>query len=194
CIGKWHLGLGNGSINWNDEIKPGPNEVGFDYSFIIPATLDRVPCVFVENRRVAHLDPKDPIEVSYEKPFPGELTGKDHPELLKMQPSHGHDQAIVNGVSRIGYMKGGKSALWVDEDVVFTLTNKVTGFIDENTSTELGNDPAPQLYNLRDHSGERNNVVGEQPQRVETLTEFLNHVKRQTCTRERIRVIRIIVG
>src|SRR5436305_10769621 len=26
CIGKWHLGLGNGSINWNHEIKPGPNE------------------------------------------------------------------------------------------------------------------------------------------------------------------------
>jgi arylsulfatase A-like enzyme len=134
CIGKWHLGLGNGSINWNDEIKPGPNDVGFDYSFIIPATLDRVPCVFVENRRVAHLDPKDPIEVSYEKPFPGELTGRDHPELLKMQPSHGHNQAIVNGVSRIGYMKGGKSALWVDEDIVFTLTNKATAFIEENKS------------------------------------------------------------
>ena len=23
-IGKWHLGLGNGSINWNTEVKPGP--------------------------------------------------------------------------------------------------------------------------------------------------------------------------
>src|SRR5690348_10046585 len=46
-VGKWHVGLGNGTIDWNGEIKPGPNEVGFDYSFIIPATLDRVPCVFV---------------------------------------------------------------------------------------------------------------------------------------------------
>ena len=114
CVGKWHVGLGNGTIDWNGEIKPGPNEVGFDYSFIIPATLDRVPCVFVENHRVLNLDPKDPIKVSYEEPFPGEPTGRDHPELLKMKPSHGHDQAIVDGVSRIGYMTGGKSALWVD--------------------------------------------------------------------------------
>ncbi len=57
CVGKWHLGLGSGHIDWNSEIKPGPNQIGFDYSFIIPATGDRVPCVFVENGRVANLDP-----------------------------------------------------------------------------------------------------------------------------------------
>jgi arylsulfatase A len=52
-IGKWHLGLGgpNGP-DWNGEIRPGPRELGFDYSFIIPATNDRVPCVYVENHRV----------------------------------------------------------------------------------------------------------------------------------------------
>ncbi len=49
-VGKWHLGLGRSlEKNWNGEIKPGPNEVGFDYSFIFPATADRVPTVFVEN-------------------------------------------------------------------------------------------------------------------------------------------------
>ena len=32
-----------------------------------------------------------------------------------MPPSHGHDQTIVNGISRIGYMTGGKAALWKDE-------------------------------------------------------------------------------
>src|SRR5690242_2354819 len=132
AIGKWHLGLGDGKIDWNTEIKPGPLEIGFDYSFIIPATLDRVPCVFVENHRVANLDPKDPIKVSYDKPFPGELTGHDHPELLKMKPSQGHDQAIVNGVSRIGYMTGGRSALWVDENIVFELTGKAQTFIDQH--------------------------------------------------------------
>ncbi len=41
-IGKWHLGLGNGDPKWNGELKPGPLEVGFNYSFIVPATLDRV--------------------------------------------------------------------------------------------------------------------------------------------------------
>ena len=71
-VGKWHLGLGTGNLDWNGEIKPGPLEVGFDYGFIIPATGDRVPCVYVENHRVAGLDPHDPIRVSYGKPI-GEL-------------------------------------------------------------------------------------------------------------------------
>src|SRR5215203_4029653 len=38
-IGKWHLGLGDSiQKNWNGEISPGPNQVGFDYSYIFPAT------------------------------------------------------------------------------------------------------------------------------------------------------------
>ncbi len=131
-VGKWHLGLGDGEIDWNGEIKPGPLEIGFDYSFLIPATGDRVPCVFVENHRVVNLDPKDPIRVSYQTPFPGEPTGKANPELLKLHPSHGHDQAVVNGVSRIGYMAGGKSALWVDENIADVLAARSTAFIDEH--------------------------------------------------------------
>src|SRR3954451_18221427 len=130
AVGKWHLGLGSGNIDWNGEIKPGPLEIGFDYSFLIPATPDRVPCVFVENHRVVNADPADPIQVSYEAPFPGEPTGRANPELLKMKPSHGHDMAIVDGVSRIGYMKGGKSALWVDEDIVDTLSSHAIRFIE----------------------------------------------------------------
>ena len=51
--------------DYNGEIKPGPREVGFDYSFIIPATGDRMPCVYVENGTVVGYDPKDPIRVSY---------------------------------------------------------------------------------------------------------------------------------
>ena len=57
-VGKWHLGLGPATgADWNGEIKPGPMDIGFDYNFLIPATGDRVPCVFVENRRVVGLDP-----------------------------------------------------------------------------------------------------------------------------------------
>ena len=134
AVGKWHLGLGSGRPDWSGEIKPGPLEIGFDYAFLIPATGDRVPCVFVENRRVVNLDPKDPIGVSYERPFPGEPVGRDHPELLKVQPSHGHNQAIVNGVSRIGYMTGGKSALWTDEDIADTLVAKAVSFIDRHAA------------------------------------------------------------
>lgn len=132
-VGKWHLGLGEaGGADWNGEIKSGPMDIGFDYSFILPATGDRVPCVFVENRRVVGLDQNDPIKVSFSDPILTEPTGKDHPELLKMHPSHGHDMTIVNGISRIGYMSGGKSALWIDEDIADIITGKAVRFIENN--------------------------------------------------------------
>ncbi|MSR31317.1 MAG: arylsulfatase [Gemmataceae bacterium] len=135
AVGKWHLGLGpEGGPNWNGEIKPGAREVGFDFSFIMAATGDRVPCVYVENGRVANLDPADPIEVNYRQPFPGLPTGKANPELLKTHPSHGHDMALINGISRIGYMKGGTKALWKDEDMADVFTKKAIGFIEQNQS------------------------------------------------------------
>ena len=134
-IGKWHLGLGEQvAKNWNDEIKPGPNEVGFDYSFIFPATADRVPTVFMENHKIVALEANDPIEVDYKNKVGNDPTGKDHPELLKMKssPGQGHDNTIVNGIGRIGYMSGGKKARWVDEEVSITFLEKAKEFINEN--------------------------------------------------------------
>jgi arylsulfatase A-like enzyme len=129
-VGKWHLGLGDGALDWNGAIQPGPLEIGFDHCFIMAATGDRVPCVFVKDHQIVGLDPADPIQVSYKQPFPGEQTGKANPELLKMHPSHGHDMALINGISRIGYMKGGKSALWKDEDMADTFTSQAVKFIE----------------------------------------------------------------
>jgi arylsulfatase A-like enzyme len=132
-VGKWHLGLGPASgTEWNSEISCGPMDIGFDYNFIIPATGDRVPCVFVENRKIVNLDPADPITVSFSEPLYSEPTGKDHPELLKMHPSHGHDMTIINGISRIGYMSGGKSARWTDENLADVITGKAVRFIENN--------------------------------------------------------------
>jgi arylsulfatase A-like enzyme len=132
-VGKWHLGLGEGKdkLDWNAEIKPGPLEIGFDYSFIMAATGDRVPTVYLENRRVVGLDSADPIKVSYEKPFPGEPTGISHRNGLKMDWSHGHNNAVTNGIGRIGFMSGGKSALWVDEDMADVFTRKAVSFIEQ---------------------------------------------------------------
>ncbi len=132
-VGKWHLGLGTGDgPQWNSEIRPGPLELGFNSSFIIPATVDRVPCVYVEGHRVLNLDPKDPIAVSYNEPLGDWPTGVKNPELLKMKPSHGHNQTIVNGISRIGYMTGGKSALWTDEDIADVIVKRSINFLEEN--------------------------------------------------------------
>lgn len=140
-VGKWHLGLGEGGYNkqnWNGLITPGPKEIGFDYSYIMAATGDRTPCVFIENQRVVNLDPNDPIEVSYTTPFEGEPLGSTHPQLLRLHPSHGHDQAIVNGISRIGYMRGGKSALWKDENIADSITAKAVQFIEKNDPKVTG--------------------------------------------------------
>lgn len=134
-VGKWHLGIGNGDIDWNHEIDGTPNDVGFDSSYIMAATNDRVPCVYLDNRKVDGLDPADPIEVNYTaktNPFPDQPTGRDNPELLKMRYSHGHDCTIVNGVSRIGYMRGGKAAQWVDEDMADVFSRKAVEFVTDH--------------------------------------------------------------
>jgi arylsulfatase A-like enzyme len=131
-VGKWHLGLGEQvEKNWNEEIKPGPIEVGFGYSFIFPATADRVPTVFVQDHRVLALDKTDPIAVNYQQKIGNEPTGKENPELLKMKssPQQGHDNTIVNGIGRIGFMTGGKMARWTDEELSFTFLAQAKEFI-----------------------------------------------------------------
>lgn len=140
-IGKWHLGLGDGKtpIDWNKEIKPGPLEIGFDYCFMLPSTNDRVPCVYMENRQIVGLDPDDPLTVSYRKPIPDEVPGTKYPDgredpeaMTYYKNSHGHNLSVINGVGRIGMMKGGKSALWNDEEMADKLVEKATAFIAEN--------------------------------------------------------------
>src|SRR5262245_35387221 len=89
-VGKWHLGLGASPTDYNGEIKPGPLELGFDYSWIIPATGDRVPCVWVENHRVVNLDPADPIKLNY-------------------SVQRGDPESFVAGIPRIGSQTGGQA-------------------------------------------------------------------------------------
>ena len=132
ALGKWHLGLGEktGKQDWNAPLPAALGDLGFDYSYIMAATADRVPCVFIENGKVANYDPSAPIYVSYEKNFKGEPTGKENPELLyNLKSSHGHNQSIVNGIGRIGYMKGGGKALWKDENIADSITAHAIEFL-----------------------------------------------------------------
>lgn len=137
AIGKWHLGLGDktGGQDWNAPLPASLSDIGFDYHYIMAATADRVPCVFIEDGQVANYDPSAPIEVSYKQNFKGEPTGKDNPELLynlKATPGCGHNQSIVNGIGRIGYMKGGGKALWKDENIADSITAHAIDFIKAN--------------------------------------------------------------
>ena len=113
-VGKWHLGLGaEAPTDYNGEINPGPLEVGFDYAWIIPATGDRTPCVWVENHRVVNLDPKDPIRLDY--------------TVKRVEPD-----SFLNGIPRIGQQIGGKSALWKDDEICDVLVKKSVAFLDKN--------------------------------------------------------------
>ena len=129
--GKWHLGLGfaDGSLDWNGIIKPGPNQLGFDESFHMAATADRVPSVYIRNGRVVNLDPADPIQVNYQTQVGDEPTGLSDPNLLKVQADEQHAKTIINGISRIGYMTGGHAARFRDEDMADTYLSEAKHFI-----------------------------------------------------------------
>ena len=128
-VGKWHLGLGTGVVNWNERVSPGPNEVGFETSYIMAATQDRVPTVYIKDGNVVGLDKNDPIEIDYKKNFEGEPTAISHPEKLTMKWHHGHNNSIVNGIPRIGYMKGGEAAKWVDTDMADHFLKKAQNYV-----------------------------------------------------------------
>jgi arylsulfatase A-like enzyme len=133
-VGKWHLGLGDGQtrVDFNGDIKPGPLEIGFDYCHIIPATVDRVPSVWIENHRVRNLDAADPIQVSYITNLSDEPTGLERPDLLKQGADKQHSGTIINGISRIGYMKGGHAARFKDEELASTVVAKSIEFIERH--------------------------------------------------------------
>ncbi len=131
-IGKWHLGLGDPAPNWNSELKPGPLEIGFDHCFLLPTTNDRVPQVYVEDHRVKNLDPADPIWLGNRKPSEDHPTGQSHRSTLKMDWSHGHNQTIHNGISRIGFYTGGTKARFRDEDLADEWVKQSNRWIEAN--------------------------------------------------------------
>jgi len=71
CIGKWHLGMGfkttDGEVqrvknlNFTEPIEGGPNALGFDYYFGIPASLDMEDYYFIEGNRVVQA-PTQPVK------------------------------------------------------------------------------------------------------------------------------------
>ena len=186
-IGKWHLGLGDGSPDWNTDIKPGPLEIGFDYSFLLPATADRVPTVYVENHRVVNLNPKDPITVDYKRKVGDDRIGLEHPELLKMAADSQHSGTIVNGISRIGYMAGGHQAYWKDEDFASVFGKKAKQFVREHRDEpfflyySLPHIHVPRVPNRKyvgtTKMGPRGDVIAEMDGMVGEILQTLKDLK-----------------
>jgi len=65
AVGKWHLGLGMAdSVDYRARLRPGPNILGFDYFFGIPASLDFAPYVYIQNEWAVE-SPSDTIAASH---------------------------------------------------------------------------------------------------------------------------------
>jgi arylsulfatase A-like enzyme len=187
-VGKWHLGLGDkGGPDWNGDIKPSPLDLGFDNAFIMAATGDRVPTVYMENRRVVGLDPADPIKVSYKVKIGNDPTGRENPDMLKLKHTHGHDMTIVNGVGRIGWMTGGNSARWKDEDMADTFTKKAVEFVEKEKDHPFflyyatHNIHVPRVPHPRHHGksqcGTRGDAIVELDESVGALLAALDRLK-----------------
>lgn len=130
-IGKWHLGLGAGEVDWNGPVTPGPLEIGFDHSYLLPATNDRVPCAYLAGHHIENLDPSDPITVSYRENIGARPTGLERPDLLRYAADRQHAGTIINHISRIGWQAGGKAAEWVDEEMADRFTERAIDYIEE---------------------------------------------------------------
>ena len=115
-IGKWHLGFGLTKPDYNQELRPGPLEIGFHEFFGIPATNDRIPTVFVRDHRVVGLNAADPIQITYDK---------DEAQKKGLSP-------YAAGRNRIGWGKGGKAAWWKDTDIADTHTRECVQFLERN--------------------------------------------------------------
>lgn len=140
-IGKWHLGVGKRGTptDWNGEVKPGPLEIGFDSSFLLPSTNDRVPTVYLRGHRVVNLDPNDPLFVGSKKEMQSKKGSTQYPDgktnreaMTYYQSSHGHNNSVINGIGRIGYMAGGKTALWDDETMADVFVKEAKEYIATN--------------------------------------------------------------
>ena len=106
-VGKWHLGYGReegfeddrgntppnywetrgSGPNWNGELKPGPLEVGFDYSYVIPVANSFPPYVIVENHHVAGLRADSPI---------GKLESKNNGKMEGGEGARWKDEELVD--------------------------------------------------------------------------------------------------
>jgi arylsulfatase A len=111
CIGKWHLGFGNGKTDWNQPLKPGPLESGFDYYFGMPTVNSGGPFVYVENHEVVGYDPEDPFVPRGKKPS---LTEKW--PAKDASPFGGADKAQLRYRDEyVGTEFAERAVKWIDE-------------------------------------------------------------------------------
>ncbi|MCP5537946.1 MAG: sulfatase-like hydrolase/transferase [Akkermansiaceae bacterium] len=117
AFGKWHLGFKKGKNDWQEPLRPGPQDLGFDYYFGMPVVNSAPPYAYVENDHFYGSDPDDPIVDVGRK-------GKGAHPMSKLPKEAGHRTPNP--------YKGQNKAheLFDDYEVGTMLTQKATGWID----------------------------------------------------------------
>jgi arylsulfatase A len=140
CIGKWHLGVGwqtkDGknpaldektgwsNVDYSKKVSGGPNDYGFDYSFIHPASLDIPPYVFLRNHEV--IDP-DIILTTDHYPSRQENT------IYAWDKKHTDDLAIY-WEKGVWWRQGEMSRSFRVEDCLSEIVKEGVAFIERQTS------------------------------------------------------------
>ncbi|MBX2851755.1 MAG: sulfatase-like hydrolase/transferase [Phycisphaeraceae bacterium] len=116
CLGKWHLGFKKGKNDWQVPLRPGPQDVGFDYYFGVPVVNSAPPYVYVENDSYLGYDPADPLvykgrgakNVSPTPTFPPEASTKSPNAFSGALEAHKlyHDE-------KTGGLLAEKAAKWI---------------------------------------------------------------------------------
>lgn len=115
-FGKWHLGFGEGRNEWKEPLRPGPQDLGFDYYFGMPVVNSAPPYVYVENDRIFGSDPNDPI-------FFAGRNKKDVTPITPIKPREAQRSGNVYGGAKKAH------ALFIDYEVGTKLTEKATTWI-----------------------------------------------------------------
>jgi arylsulfatase A len=111
CIGKWHLGFGAKTPDWNGDLKPGPLELGFDYYFGVPTVNSHPPFVYVENHRVVGLVTNDPFVYGKQA-----KTRQIHEKMNTRQIGGADAAHALYDDYAVGTHLAEKSVAWIEEN------------------------------------------------------------------------------
>ncbi|MDB4644060.1 sulfatase-like hydrolase/transferase [bacterium] len=117
-FGKWHLGFGEGANKWEEPLRPGPQDLGFDYYFGMPVVNSAPPYVYVENDRIVGSDPDDPIKYLGRDAKKDEIT-----PITPIKPEESQRNRNFFGGAKKAH------ALFNDYEVGTKLTEKATEWI-----------------------------------------------------------------
>lgn len=141
CIGKWHLGLdwstrgdsgvavmdkntGYSNVDYSRPVTGGPNDFGFDYSFIHPASLDIPPYVFLRNQQAV-----DPDVILTTDVYPKRMENTQY----AWDKKHSDEQAVY-WEKGVWWRQGEMSRSFRVESCLRTIVNEGISFIEKQVS------------------------------------------------------------